>query len=182
MPVIGGEVRRKAQVPTDDGVVHSAEFAFTFVGGEGGVNEARKNAADLAEKAVEDFLGAVGSDNDNVVPVEEHILRHVDPHEQPMVKLIFEATNSKPRSDRIMRATTEEMTFEPNPDGNDWICTDHNERHFHVNVDKAAGMGRCDCEDFVNRGSKQEMPCKHIYALLTSADRFWNDTGRKENR
>ena len=91
-----------------------------------------------------------------------------------MVELVFDATNSKHRSDRIMRATTEEMSFEPSPDCDGWVCSTHNGRHFHVNANKENGSGRCDCEDFVNRGAKSKMPCKHIYALVMSSERFWD--------
>jgi hypothetical protein len=179
------EARRGIQVPVGK-VVHTAEFAFRVAGVDGDCYEAQKRATGLAEQALEDFLDTI--ENGEIIEPEDTIksrrqvtaaCREPELH---MIELIFDATNNKQRSDRIMRATTEEMSFEPNPDGDDWICTDHNQRHFHVNVDKAASVGGCDCEDFVNRGSKQEMPCKHIYALLTSADRFWNDTGRKENR
>jgi hypothetical protein len=93
-----------------------------------------------------------------------------------MVELIFDATNSKQRSDRIMRATTEEMSFEPGPDGDGWICTAHNGRKFEVDVDKGAGLGRCNCEDFINRGISSKMPCKHVYALVMSSGRFWDST------
>jgi hypothetical protein len=91
-----------------------------------------------------------------------------------MVELIFDATNSKQRSDRIMRATSEEMSFEFSPDGDGWICTSHNGRKFEVDVDKGAGLGRCNCEDFINRGISSKMPCKHVYALVMSGERFWD--------
>jgi hypothetical protein len=93
-----------------------------------------------------------------------------------MVELAFDATNSKQRSDRIMRATSEEMSFEPDPDGDGWICTAHNGRKFDVDVDKSAGLGRCNCEDFINRGISSKMPCKHVYALVMSGERFWDST------
>jgi len=172
------EAKRGVQVPVGD-VIHTAEFAFRVAGVDGEWDEAQRRATGLAEQAVEDFLDTIDTDemitflgnarsDDQVAPCKKPELQMVD--------LIFDATNSKQRSDRIMRATTEEMSFEASPDCDGWICTSHNGRHFHVNADKETGYGRCDCEDFVNRGAKAKMPCKHIYALVMSAGRFWDRT------
>jgi hypothetical protein len=179
MPIIGMEIRRGVKVPAVDGVVQSAEFAVTFIpGAEGDIDTVRRDAANLADEAVGEFLDTIRPDN--VAPTKESSLFHDSPKQElPMVELIFDAADSKHRSDRIMRAQTEEMTFEPCPTGDGWICTDHNERQFRVNADKAAGAGRCDCEDFVHRGSSQRMPCKHIYALVLNAAGFWGGSESK---
>ncbi len=173
------EAKRGIQVPVGK-VVHTAEFAFRVAGVDGDCYEAQKRATGLAEQAVEDFLDTI--DSDEIIAPGDTIKSHrqeMAPCQKPelqMVELVFDATNSKQRSDRIMRATTEEMSFEPSPDGDGWICTSHNGRSFEVNADKGAGTGRCDCEDFVNRGISSMMPCKHIYALVMSAERFWDST------
>ncbi len=170
------EARRGIQVPVGR-VVHIAEFAFRVAGVDGDWDEAQKRATGLAEQAVEDFLDSIDTDEIITLPGNARSDGHrMAPCQKPklqMVELIFDATNSKQRSDRIMRATTEETVFEPSPDCDGWICTSHNGRHFHVNADKETGSGRCDCEDFVNRGAKSKMPCKHIYALVMSTERFW---------
>jgi len=31
-------------------------------------------------------------------------------------------------------------------------------------------------EDFINRGISSKMPCKHVYALVMSGERFWDST------
>jgi len=173
------EARRGIQVPVGK-VVHTAEFAFRVAGVDGDWDEAQKRVTGLAEQAVEDFLDTIDSDatiaSQNAAKSNKHNMAPCQKPELQMVELVFDATNSKQRSDRIMRATTEEMSFELSPDCDGWICSSHNGRHFHVNADKDAGFGRCDCEDFVNRGAKSKMPCKHIYALVMSAERFWDST------
>jgi len=173
------EAKRGVQVPVGN-IVHTAEFAFRVAGVDGDWDEAQKRATGLAEQAVEDFLDTIDTDESSKLPGNANSNGQQIPQskkkELHMVDLIFDATNSRQRSDRIMRATTEEMSFEPGPDGDGWICTSHNGRRFHVNADKENGSGRCDCEDFVNRGGKSKMPCKHIYALVMSAERFWDST------
>jgi hypothetical protein len=171
------EARRGIKVPVGK-VVHTAEFAFRVAGVDGDCYEAQKRATGLAEQAVEDFLdtiehGEIIAPGDTINSRrQETALCHES--ELQMVELVFDATNSKQRSDRIMRATTEEMSFEPGPDGDGWICTSHNGRKFEVNADKGAGLGRCNCEDFINRGISSKMPCKHVYALVMSGERFWD--------
>lgn len=177
------EAKRGVQVPVGD-VIHTAEFAFRVEGVDGEWDEAQKRAAGLAEQAVEDFLDTIDTDEIITLPGNARSDDQAAPCKKPesqMVELIFDATNSKQRSDRIMRAKTEEMSFEPSPDCDGWICTSHNGRHFHVNADKEKGSGRCDCEDFVNRGAKSKMPCKHIYALVMSSERFW-DSSKSNNQ
>lgn len=170
------EARRGIQVPVGK-VVHTAEFAFRVAGVDGDWDEAQKRATGLAEQAVEDFLdtiehGEIIAPEDTIKSRRQETASCREPELQ-MVELIFDATNSKQRSDRIMRATTEEMSFEPGPDGDGWICTSHNGRKFEVNADKGAGLGRCNCEDFINRGISSKMPCKHVYALVMSGEKFW---------
>ncbi len=171
------EAKRGIQVPVGK-VVHTAEFAFRVAGVDGDWDEAQKRATGLAEQAVEDFLDTIASDatiaSQNTVNSNGHQTASCQKPELQMVELVFDATNSKQRSDRIMRATTEEMSFEPRPDGGGWICTSHNGRKFEVNADKGAGLGRCNCEDFINRGISSKMPCKHVYALVMSGERFWD--------
>ncbi len=161
-------------------IVHTAEFAFRVAGVDGEWDEAQRRATGLAEQAIEDFLETIDTDESITFPgnarPEGHHTGLCQKPELRMVELTFDATNSKQRSDRIMRATTEEMSFEPGPDGDGWICASYNGRHFHVNADKEKGLGRCDCEDFLNRGVTSKMPCKHIYALVMSAERFWDST------
>jgi len=173
------EAKRGVQIPVGN-MVHTAEFAFRVAGVDGDWDEAKKRATGMAEQAVEDFLDTIDSDatikSQNADKSKKHNIAPCKKPELQMVELIFDAANSKQRSDRIMRATTEEMSFEPSSNGEGWICTSHNGRHFHVNADKERGSGRCDCEDFVNRGAKAKMPCKHIYALVMSAGRFWDNT------
>ena len=171
------EARRGIQVPVGK-VVHTAEFAFRVAGVDGDWDEAQKRATGLAEQAVEDFLdtiehGEIIASGDTIKSSGQKTASCQKPELQ-MVKLIFDATNSKKRSDRIMRATAEEMSFEPGPYGDGWICTSHNGRKFEVNADKGAGMGRCNCEDFINRGISSKMPWKHVYALVMSGERFWD--------
>ena len=171
------EAKRGVQVPVGK-VVHTAEFGFRVAGVDGDCYEAQKRATDLAEQAVEDFLDTI-EHGEIIAPEESGKSRGLQtaPCQKPelqMVELVFDATNSKQRSDRIMRATTEEMSFEPSPDGDGWICTSHNGRKFEVNADKGAGLGRCNCEDFINRGISSKMPCKHVYALVMSGERFWD--------
>ncbi len=175
------------------GELHTAKFFVKVAGVGEDINAAERRAAELAENAINDWLDTVDPDGKLTGPAggantEKHAQKPnaaaTQGITQPtasveMVELIFEATNSKQRSDRIMRATTEEMSFEPGPDGDGWICNAHNGRKFRVNVDKDAGLGRCDCEDFVNRGISSKMPCKHIYALVMSAERFWDGTEQK---
>ncbi len=173
------EAKRGVQVPVGN-IVHTAEFAFRVAGVDGEWDEAQRRATGLAEQAIEDFLETINTDESITLPgnarSDGHQTAQSQKPELQMVELVFDATNSKQRSDRIMRATTEEMSFEQSPDCDGWICTSHNGRHFHVNADKENGSGRCDCEDFVNRGAKSKMPCKHIYALVMSAERFWDST------
>ncbi len=169
-----------------DGKLHTAEFSFRVAEIED-IDAAEKRASELAERATERWLDTIDPDGELVVSAETARMTQTQKSTsaqkgaQPgeMVQLIFEAANSKQRCDRIMRATTEEMSFEPGPDGDGWICNAHNGRKFRVNVDKDAGLGRCDCEDFVNRGISSKMPCKHIYALAMSAERFWDGTEQK---
>lgn len=175
------------------GELHTAGFSFEMGGVGEDIDAAEKLAAELAENAINDWLDTVDPDGKLTetaggANTEKHTqkpkvaaiqgITHPTGSAE-MVQLIFEAANSKHRSDRIMRATTEEMSFEPGPDGDGWICTAHNGRQFRVNVDKDAGLGKCDCEDFVNRGAKSKMPCKHIYALAMSSDRFWDDQDKQ---
>jgi hypothetical protein len=173
------EAKRGVQVPVGN-IVHTAEFAFRVAGVDGDWDEAQKRATGLAEQAIEDFLETIDTDESITFPgnarPDGHHWGLCQKPELRMVELVFGATNSKQRSDRIMRATTEEMSFEQSSDCDGWICTSNNGRHFHVNADKETGSGRCDCEDFVNRGAKSKMPCKHIYALVMSAERFWDST------
>ena len=171
------EAKRGVQVPVGK-VVHTAEFAFRVAGVDGDWDEAQKRATALAEQALEDFLDTIDTDEIITLPGNARSDGHQTmPCQKPklqMVELVFDATNSKQRSDRIMRATTEEMSFEPGQDGDGWICTSHNGRKFEVNADKGAGLGRCNCEDFINRGISSKMPCKHVYALVMSGERFWD--------
>jgi len=136
------EAKRGVQVPVGN-MVHTAEFAFRVAGVDGEWDEAQRRATGLAEQAVEDFLNTIDSDRRITLPGNARSDGHqTAPCKKPelqRVELIFDATNSKHRSDRIMRATTEEMSFEPSPDGDGWICTAHNGRHFHVNADKEKG-------------------------------------------
>ncbi|MCX9086029.1 MAG: SWIM zinc finger domain-containing protein [Candidatus Methanoperedens sp.] len=175
------EAKRGIQVPVGN-IVHTAEFAFRVAGVDGEWDEAQRRATGLAEQAVEDFLDTIDSDESITLPgnakSDGHQTASCRKPELHMVELTFDATNSKQRSDRIMRAKSEEMSFEPSPDGNGWICTSHNGRKFEVDVDKGAGLGRCNCEDFINRGISSKMPCKHIYALVMSGERFWDSTKR----
>jgi hypothetical protein len=171
------EAKRGVQVPVGN-IVHTAEFAFRVAGVDGEWDEAQRRATGLAEQAVEDFLDTIDTDNSITLPDNARSDGHqTAPCQKPelrMVELIFDATNSKQRSDRILRATSEEMSFEPSPDGDGWICTSHNGRKFEVDVVKCAGLGRCNCEDFINRGISSKMPCKHVYALVMSGERFWD--------
>jgi len=173
------EAKRGVQVPVGN-MVHTAEFAFRVAGVDGEWDEAQRRATGLAEQAVEDFLDTIDPYESITLPGNARSYRYqttaCQKTELRMVELIFDATNSKQRSDRIMRATTEEMSFEPSPDGDGWICISHNGRKFEVDVDKGAGLGRCNCEDFINRGIISKMPCKHVYALVMSAERFWDST------
>ncbi|WAM22426.1 MAG: SWIM zinc finger domain-containing protein (plasmid) [Candidatus Methanoperedens sp.] len=175
------EAKRGVQVPVGN-IVHTAEFAFRVAGVDGEWDEAQRRATGLAEQAVEDFLDTIETDESITLPgnvkSDGHQTAPCKKPELQMVELIFDATNSKHRSDRIMRATSEEMSFEPSSDGDGWICTAHNGRKFEVDVDKGAGLGRCNCEDFINRGISSKMPCKHIYALVMSGERFWDSTKR----
>ncbi|MCX9080889.1 MAG: SWIM zinc finger domain-containing protein [Candidatus Methanoperedens sp.] len=171
------EAKRGVQVPVGN-IVHTAEFAFRVAGLDGNWDEAQRRATGLAEQAVEDFLDTIDTDERITSPrnarSDGHQTAPCQKPESRMVELIFDATNSKQRSDRILRATSEEMSFEPSPDGDGWICTSHNGRKFEVDVDKGAGLGRCNCEDFINRGISSKMPCKHVYALVMSGERFWD--------
>ena len=173
------EAKRGVQVPVGN-IVHTAEFAFRVAGVDGNWDEAQRRATGLAEQAIEDFLDTIDSGESITLPDNARSNGHqTAPCQKPesrMVELTFDATNSKQRSDRIMRATSEEMSFESSPDGDSWICTAHNGRKFEVDVDKGAGLGRCNCEDFINRGISSKMPCKHIYALVMSGERFWDST------
>lgn len=167
------EATRGVRVKVGD-KLHTAEFTYRVAGVGGDIDAAEKRAAELAEKAAGDWLSRI---------YEEQ--RGSPKERQPssrMVELVFDATNSRHRSDRILRATSEEMTFEPDPRGDGWICIDHNGRQFHMDADKDAGLGRCDCEDFVNRGIRSKMPCKHIYALAMSSDGFWEDPEQSDRK
>jgi hypothetical protein len=179
------EARRGIKVPVGK-VVHTAEFAFRVAGVDGDWDEAQKRATGLAEQAVEDFLDTIDTDEIITLPgnakSDGHQTAPCQKPELQMVELVFDATNSKQRSDRIMRATTEEMSFEPGQDGDGWICTSHNGRKFEVDADKGAGLGRCNCEDFINRGISSKMPCKHVYALVMSGERFWDSPERQGKR
>lgn len=179
------EARRGIKVPVGK-VVHTAEFAFRVAGVDGNWDEAQRRATGLAEQAVEDFLDTIDTDESITLPDNARSDGHqTDPCQKPelrMVELTFDATNSKQRSDRIMRATSEEMSFEPGPGGDGWICTSHNGRKFEVDVDKGAGLGRCNCEDFINRGISSKMPCKHVYALVMSGERFWDCSESQDTR
>lgn len=181
------KARRGVEVQAGD-MVHSAEFEFVVAGVDGEWGEAQKRATGLAEQAVDDFLDTLGLDETPESKSEEPTRQresqpgtsqHQPAADQRMHELIFDATSSQQRSDRILRATSEEMSLEPDPHGNGWICTDKNGRQFSVDTDKARGMGRCTCEDFIHRGISSKMPCKHIYALVLSADRFWGDEASK---
>ena len=173
------EAKRGVQVPVGN-IVHTAEFTFRVAGVDGEWDEAQRRATGLAEQAIEDFLDTIDTDESITLPgnarSDGHQRAPCQKPESRMVELVFDATNSKQRSDRIMRATSEEMSFEPGPDGDGWICTAHNGRKFEVDVDKGAGLGRCNCEDFINRGINSKMPCKHVYALVMSGERFWDSS------
>ncbi len=173
------EAKRGVQVPVGN-IVHTAEFAFRVAGVDGNWDEAQRRATSLAEQAVEDFLETIDTEESIILPdnarSDGHQKAPCQKPESQMVELTFDATNSKQRSDRIMRATSEEMSFEPSPGSDGWICTSHNGRKFEVDVDKGAGLGRCNCEDFINRGISSKMPCKHVYALVMSGERFWDST------
>lgn len=184
------KARRGVEVQAGD-MVHSAEFEFVVAGVDGEWGEAQKRATGLAEQAVGDFLDTLGLDETPESKLEEPARQRGSrpqprtPQYQPAVdqrmhELIFDATSSQQRSDRILRATSEEMSLEPDQQGNGWICTDKNGRQFSVDADKERGFGRCTCEDFTHRGVVSKMPCKHIYALVLSAERFWGDeTGKR---
>ncbi len=177
MPIEEVEVRRSVQVPVGDNV-HTAEFVVKVTSPDGdgdALDDEQRRATILAEQGVEEFLESLGGGRKKpIIPTS------VPARGAPeMFELVFDATNSKPHSDRIMRASSEEMSFNPGPDGNGWICTAHNRRQFHVDADRSRGLGRCDCEDFLKRGIKAKMPCKHIYALVISSERFWDTEYRK---
>jgi hypothetical protein len=127
-------------------IVHTAEFAFRVAGVDGEWDEAQRRATGLAEQAIEDFLETIDTGESITSPdnarSDGHQTASCLKPELRMVELVFDATNSKQRSDRIMRATSEEMSFEPSPDGDGWICTSHNGRKFEVDVDKGAGNER----------------------------------------
>lgn len=179
------KARRGIEVPVGD-MVHSAEFEFVVAGVDGSWEEAQRRATGLAEQAVDDFLETLELDetpkSKSKEPAKQRESR--TPHHQPaaeqrMYELVFDATSSQQRSDRILRATSEEMSLEPDMHGNGWICIDKNERQFSVDADKARGIGRCTCEDFIHRGISSKMPCKHIYALVISSEQFWNGQEHK---
>lgn len=180
--------RRGIEVPVGD-MVHSAEFEFVVAGVGGEWGEAQKRATGLAEQAIDDFLDALELDEtpeskseEPVKQCESRAPQHQPAADQRMYELIFDATSSQQRSDRILRATSEEMSLEPDPHGNGWICTDKNGRQFRVDADKARGIGRCTCEDFIHRGINSKMPCKHIYALAISSEQFWSDREDKRTQ
>jgi len=182
------KARRGIEVPVGD-MVHSAEFEFVVAGVDGEWGEAQKRATGLAEQAVDDFLDTLELDetqeSKSLEPAkqrESRIPQRQAAAEQRMHELIFDATNSKQRSDRILRATSEEMSLEPDLQGNGWICTDKNGREFKVDADKARGVGRCTCEDFLHRGINSKMPCKHIYTLAISSERFWDSQEDKRTQ
>ncbi len=177
MPIEEVKVKRAVQVPVGD-KVHTAEFVVKVTSPDGdcdALDDEQRRATILAEQGVEEFLKLFGGERKKpIIPTS------VSARDAPeMFELVFDATNSKPHSDRIMRASSEEMSFELNRDGDGWICIDHNQRRFHVAADWARGLGRCDCEDFLKRGIKAKMPCKHIYALVISSERFWDPEDRK---
>jgi hypothetical protein len=179
------KARRGIEVPVG-AMVYSAEFEFVVAGVDGEWGEAQKRATGLAEQAVDDFLDALELDETPESKLGEPAKQRESraPQRQTavdrrMYELIFDATNSKQRSDRILRATSEEMSLEPDPYRNGWICTDKNGRQFRVDADKARGVGRCTCEDFLHRGISSKMPCKHIYALVISSEQFWNGQEHK---
>lgn len=154
------------------GNVHTAEFTVSMAEVGDQTDLAEKRATELAEKATSNWLSSIygGRPNGTTTPKSGQ--------QSKMVELIFDSTNSKERSDRIMRAMSEEMVFEEDPDSDGWICTDHNGRQFHVNADREKGLGICDCEDFIHRGMKSKMPCKHIYALVVGDGEFWEESGQ----
>ena len=179
------KARRGIEVPVGD-MVHSAEFEFVVAGVDGEWGEAQKRATGLAEQAVDDFIETLELDETPESKLGEPAKQRGSraSQRQPavdlrMYELIFDAMNSKQRSDRILRATSEEMSLEPDLHGNGRICTDKNERQFRVDADKVRGVGRCTCEDFLHRGISSKMPCKHIYALVISSERFWNGQEHK---
>lgn len=80
------------------------------------------------------------------------------------VRLTFDATGSQERAVRILRAYEEPYTFVRQSNEN-WTCM-HKERTYQLYINLEKSVGFCTCMDFQQRGLKEGMPCKHIYAYV----------------
>jgi predicted nucleic acid-binding Zn finger protein len=169
------KVSRGATVRKGDRV-ESAEVELVVEGVDGEWDKAHKKASGIAEQLIGDWVKEMGAGLPvpAAMPTSVLVLEPPEPTVSLFkpVPLVFSATGSKERSQRIMRAMSEKMTFTPG-EGNVWICMTET-RVFHVISDFPHGLGFCDCEDFLHRGEKYQMPCKHLYALTIEISEFWD--------
>ena len=89
--------------------IHTAEFSVSMAEVGDQTDSAERRATELAEKATSNWLSSVYGDRAGEAAIHKQV------SQSRMVELVFDSTNSKERSDRIMRAMDEGMTFEEDP-------------------------------------------------------------------
>nr|MDD5617365.1 SWIM zinc finger domain-containing protein [Candidatus Methanoperedens sp.] len=81
------------------------------------------------------------------------------------IRLVFDATGSQDRMNRILRAYDEPYTWIHQDNGN-WTCLNREGKAYRLYVDLERSLGYCSCQDFQQRGLAQKMPCKHLYGYV----------------
>jgi predicted nucleic acid-binding Zn finger protein len=156
------------------GRTESARFKLVAKGVDGDWDKAHQKTLGIAEQLISDWLEKMEAEKSGLTPLP--VLEPPEPAVPSIrpVQLVFNATGSRERSQRIMRAMSERMTFTPD-DGDVWVCKTET-RVFRVIAEFKLGAGYCNCEDFLHRGEKYQMPCKHVYALTLEKGEFWDKT------
>lgn len=189
-----------------EGTIREASFAILYEGVDGNWDEAQRRAAGIGQQCIEDWLremserGKIEWISPQTITLydrseeEEAVLHHVLNREAPKkiaqppegsmleqaVKLIFDATGSQDRMNRILRGFEETYSFVHQENG-DWSCMNREGRAYRLHVDLENSTGACTCQDFIQRGAKLKMPCKHIYGYVVQTQKIdWNRTEKEQ--
>lgn len=157
-----------------DGHLREMAFEVEMTEVDGDWEDAQERCSGIAEQLIEDWLKKQ-IEFGVVTPITSQLSASIQPQgfAQRLAQLVFDATGSKDRANRILRAMKEQYEFVRK--NKQWYCKTTS-GEYEISLDMESLTGHCSCPDFAAHGIKEQMPCKHLYGFVIQTGKVkWDE-------